>query len=95
MSAWIPAVHAGMTQSRKLCSERPKSLCPLIFKGGHEGHKEAVAEKGSQLKKIFSSFVFFVRFVVSHSFFVVVRCARMVKVRTLVCNVSSHNNNNR
>ena len=38
MSAWIPALHAGMTQSRasaKLTEARP----PPFFKGGREEHE--------------------------------------------------------
>src|SRR5438034_10089985 len=39
MSAWIPALHAGMTQSRGLCLNWSKSLHQVFFKGAREGHE--------------------------------------------------------
>jgi hypothetical protein len=35
-----------------------------IFEGGREGHEDRITERASNLKKMFSSFVLFVRFVV-------------------------------
>jgi hypothetical protein len=46
MSIWIPALHAGMTESRGLCK-----LTVCIFKEGHEEKKLTVKdEKGLRFK---------------------------------------------
>jgi hypothetical protein len=44
MSTWIPALHAGMTQSRALL-ELTGALPPGIFKEGREGHEDRITER--------------------------------------------------
>jgi hypothetical protein len=61
MSIWIPALHAGMTESRVLL-ELTEAPPPRIFKGDHEGHEDR--REVSNVKRIFSTFVLFVCFVV-------------------------------
>ena len=39
MSAWIPALHAGMTQSRRAVLEVTEVAPPVIFEGAHEVHE--------------------------------------------------------
>ena len=50
MSAWIPALHAGRTQSRRAVLEVTEVAPPVIFEGAHEVHE------GSN-QKIFETFV--------------------------------------
>jgi hypothetical protein len=59
----IPALHAGMTESRVLLKVTEAPPAP-IFKGGREGHEDWITEKHRILKNPFSSFVPFVCFVV-------------------------------
>jgi len=57
MSAWIPALHAGMTQSRRAVLEVTEVAPPVIFEGAHEVHE------GSD-QKVSETFVSFAPFVV-------------------------------
>jgi hypothetical protein len=52
MSAWIPALHAGMTESRsRIKTDRDPP--PFLFsKEGPEGHEDRMIERASNLKKI-------------------------------------------
>jgi hypothetical protein len=62
MSIWIPALHAGMTQSRGFCL-RDIGPSGRIFKRGHEEYKVDFENSNCEIR--FSKpFVGFVRFVV-------------------------------
>jgi hypothetical protein len=59
VSAWIPALHAGMTESRD-STLTDRNTSSLFFKGAHEGHEMG----GFQTRPYISCFAFFVHFVV-------------------------------
>jgi hypothetical protein len=54
MSAWIPALHAGMTESRIILTE---ALQPRIFKGVREGREEPEASNQKKCFRPLSSYM--------------------------------------
>src|SRR5262249_21147377 len=53
MSAWIPALHAGMTQSRSCTMTDRGALRPSYFQKEHEEHKERFPQQGSSNPPLF------------------------------------------
>src|SRR5262249_30949052 len=53
MSAWIPALHAGMTQSRSCTMTDRGPSGPRNFQRRHEGYKERFLEQGSSNPPLF------------------------------------------
>jgi hypothetical protein len=80
MSAWIPALHARMT-NREVLLKVTEAPPPRIFKGAHEGHE------GSENYYYYismSSFVLFATFVVIMSVSILIaalpRCVSAVNI---------------
>jgi hypothetical protein len=64
MSAWIPALRAGMTESRSRTKTDLKPTTLSIFHEAHKGHEV----RRRDLLTFFLPFVIFLSFVVSHPF---------------------------